>query len=216
MSGVGSESPGASTVVLIDNDSQVAMSAATLFVATTGNQILILGNSTLSLVNSAIGYAGGQSSTGYYYFLGSGCNLTLDSILNYGTFAVANTGLATELARISSGTFTSTPSTANAVSGTWTAGTGKWTQVGNVVTMQISFTGTAIGFSATGGYYKWSGLPTTYVSILGGSGVWNSSDVFTPVSGLVQINTDGTFWVYAPVSAGTSVAIQVTATYFVS
>jgi hypothetical protein len=216
MSGVGSESPGASTVVLIDNDSQVFMSAATLFVATTGNQFTVLGNSNLSVVNSAIGFAGGQSSTGYYYLLGSGCGITLDTVVNYGTFATASTGVATSLARQSSGTFTSTASTASAVSGTWTAGTGKWTQVGNVVTMQINFTGTAIGFSATNGYYKWTGLPTTYVTLTGGSGVWTSSDVFTPVSGLVQVNGDGTFWIYSPSAIGTSTNITVTATYFVA
>ena len=216
MSGVGSESPLASTVVLIDNDSQVNMNAATLFVATGGNQFTILGNSNLSVVNSAIGYAGGQSSTGYYYLLGSGCGITLDTVLNYGTFATASTGVATSLARQSSGTFTSTASTSSAVSGTWTAGTGKWTQVGNVVTMQIQFTGTAIGFSSLTGYYKWTGLPTTYVTLTGGSGTWVSSDVANGVVGTVQVNTDGTFWVYAPKSTSTTTTILVTATYFVS
>jgi hypothetical protein len=216
MSGVGSESPLATTVVLVDNDSQVNMNAATLFVATSGNQFTILGNSNLSVVNSAIGYASGQSSTGYYYLLGSGCSITLDSILNYGTFATASTGVATSLARQSSGTFTSTASTASAVSGTWTAGTGKWTQVGNVVTMQIQFTGTNLGFSSTSGYYKWTGLPTTYVTITGGSGTWVSSNVSDAVAGVVQVNADGTFWIYAPNNTNLASSILVTATYFVS
>jgi hypothetical protein len=140
----------------------------------------------------------------------------LDSILNYGTFATASTGVATSLARQSSGTFTSTASTASAVSGTWTAGTGKWTQVGNVVTMQIQFTGTNLGFSSTSGYYKWTGLPTTYVTITGGSGTWVSSNVSDAVAGVVQVNADGTFWIYAPNNTNLASSILVTATYFVS
>lgn len=111
------------------------------------------------------------------------------------------------------GDFTVTPGANSGLNGTWTAGTGKYTRIGNRVDFTIQFTGSGIGFSSTLGYYNFSGLPFTCAAE-GSSGTWATLSVSGALAGAVVIvGSSSEFWLYAPNNTGTADAVSVCGSY---
>ena len=114
------------------------------------------------------------------------------------------------------GTWTPTDDgVSSGVIGTWAfvAGSGKYTRVGRVVTVEAAFSGAAIGLTAATGYYRWSGLPFNQVGIL--LGKWASGDiVYLPIVGNVIGGGTNKFWINASQSSTpcTSIVLQLTYT----
>lgn len=122
------------------------------------------------------------------------------------------TGMTSELlADYEEGTFTATASTNSGVIGTWTAATGTYRKVGNLVYWQVDFSGTNIGLTAGTGYYLWTGLP--YVPAKSSAGSWVSGVVYSPVAGAVLITTSSSFWLYASGSSTTGSGITASGVY---
>jgi hypothetical protein len=112
------------------------------------------------------------------------------------------------------GTFTLTdPGVKDAVSGTWTFVSGIYTKIGRQVTVNATFSGTGLGFSANTGYYRFDGLPFT--SAASYSGTWQGPEAFKATAGFVFTAGDR-LWLHAAISTQTSDSgIIVTATYTV-
>lgn len=111
------------------------------------------------------------------------------------------------------GDFTVTAGASSGLNGTWTAGTGKYTRVGNRVEFTIQFTGTNIGFSSLLGFYNFSGLPFTCTSE-GSSGTWATLSVSGALAGAVVIvGSSNEFWLYAPNNTGTAGAVTACGSY---
>jgi hypothetical protein len=112
------------------------------------------------------------------------------------------------------GTFTLTDSgVKDAVSGTWTFVSGKYTKIGRQVTINAIFSGTGLGFSANTGYYRWDGLP--YAAVEGYSGTWQGQEAFKACAGFA-FTAGANIWLHAAITSQTSDSgIVVTATYTV-
>ena len=98
-------------------------------------------------------------------------------------------------------------------SGTWSTATGEYTRVGNMVTLTAKFSGTSQGFSTTGGWRKYTGVP--FNPSLSSGGTWISGSLGDTVGGLVACFTGSTFWLYAPQSTNTANDFYATVTYLV-
>lgn len=156
--------------------------------------ITFAGNVTLSTGNLVIGTAG------------KGIDFTADP--NPG-------GMTSELLDdYEEGTFTLTdPGVLDSVSGTWTFVSGIYTKIGRQVTINATFSGIGLGFSANTGYYRWDGLPFNCSEAY--SGTWQGQEPFKAAAGFVFTSLNR-LWLHAAITAQTSDSgIIVTATYTV-
>jgi len=110
-----------------------------------------------------------------------------------GGLYVGGTGSANYLDDYEEGTFTPTlTATTNNRVGTWTSATGKYTKVGNEVTLHISITGSGMRFSDTSGYQEITGLPFSAIQPTGSqnyAGAWSG--------GAVAYSSGGSVYLYA-------------------
>lgn len=112
------------------------------------------------------------------------------------------------------GVFTLTDSgVKDAVLGTWTFVSGTYTRIGRQVTINATFSGTGLGFSANTGYYRWDGLP--FASAATHSGTWQGIEAFKACAGFA-FTAGSNIWIHAAITTQTSDSgIVLTATYTV-
>ena len=112
------------------------------------------------------------------------------------------------------GVFTLTDSgVKDAVLGTWTFVSGTYTRIGRQVTINATFSGTGLGFSANTGYYRWDGLP--FASAATHSGTWQGIEAFKACAGFA-FTAGSNIWLHAAITTQTSDSgIVLTATYTV-
>jgi hypothetical protein len=114
-----------------------------------------------------------------------------DLYLSGGAY-IGGTGSANYLDSYEEGNFTPTLGSSSNRVGTWTSATGKYTKVGNEVTLHISITGSGMRFSATSGYQAITGLP---FSALQPSGSQNYAGAWS--GGAVAYSSGGSVYLYA-------------------
>ena len=117
----------------------------------------------------------------------SGTDITLS-----GGAYLGGTGSANYLDDYEEGNFTPTLGTSGNRVGTWTSTIGKYTKVGNKVTLHISITGTGMRFSSTNGYQAITGLP---FSALQPSNSTNYAGAWS--GGAVAYSSGGSVYLYA-------------------
>lgn len=100
--------------------------------------------------------------------------------------------------------------------GTWSTYIGRYTKIGKVVVATIEITGTGMGYNATTGYTKLTGLPFTPQG--GAGGTWVSANIAGGLCGMaLAINTDNALWLASPQVANvTSHTIWASAMYLVT
>jgi hypothetical protein len=116
------------------------------------------------------------------------------------------------LDKYETGDWTPVNSGSGSSSGTWdTTLTGKYTRVGNLVTVTLKITGTTMDFSGTAGYRTYTGLPFTSSGASGGACRTNHAASFGATA-----SVSGTAFSVIPVETGSGTnQADATATYFV-
>jgi hypothetical protein len=122
------------------------------------------------------------------------------------------TGSGYTLDKYETGSWTPVNSGSGSSSGTWDATlTGKYTRVGNLVTVNLKITGTTMDFSSTAGYRTYTGLPFTTSTPSGGACRTNHAAAFG-----ATVSVSGTAITVIPVETGSGTnQADATATYFV-
>ena len=172
--------------------------------------IRAFGSAQGSGLNNIMRFGSGASS----FDLNPSGNIVLSSGSGIDFSATAGTGTSELFSDYEEGTFTLTdPGVKDAVSGTWTFVSGVYTKVGRQVTVNATFSGTGLGFSANTGYYRWDGLPFSASQAY--SGTWQGPEAFKAAAGFV-FTSSNRLWLHAAISTQTSDSgIIVTATYTV-
>ena len=127
---------------------------------------------------------------------------------------LGGTGAANKLDDYETGNWTPSLNVSSNRVGTWTTFTGRYTKIGNIVTVYLTVNGTDMGFSSTSGYVQVLNLPFTVVSNTAGQGSWGGTSVGNPVSGTAYAVKSGNHaWIYAPINTNTGGEINMTITY---
>ena len=131
----------------------------------------------------------------------------------------ADTAAANALSDYEEGTFSpSIGSGNNSRAGTWSSAIGRYTKIGNMVTLFIDITGSAMYFSSERGYQVIANLPFAAIQPTGTqnySGSWSGNAVASSVGGSTYINNTSIYIHSANTNWNTNgvSGIGVTATY---
>ena len=193
--------------ITVDN---MASSTALKFNNASNGRLSFGGSGTNSYINAGTG-DGADGSTLYIRTSTSGGTLTIAQTIDRDqntTFAgninavagginLGATGAANLLDAYEEGNWTPSFSTATNSTGTWTTTlTGRYTKVGNKVTVWIEITGSAMRFTSVNGNREYVGLPFPVDTTYSGSGSFTSPSTSINFGGLVHVDTS--FWLYAP------------------
>jgi hypothetical protein len=176
---------------------------------TTSGSLVIRQNTTEKLAVSSTGLAvtGAVTATTLSTF---SAGIAFQSATSSTESGVTASGYT--LDKYETGDWTPVNSGSGSSSGTWdTTLTGKYTRVGNLVTVTLKITGTTMDFSGTAGYRTYTGLPFTSSGASGGACRTNHAASFGATA-----SVSGTAFSVIPVETGSGTnQADATATYFV-